>query len=64
MLGENIKAIRENQVLSKEQFADIIGIKAKTLENWENNRTKPHLDYIYKIRKELNVSADEIFKGL
>jgi putative transcriptional regulator len=37
----NVKSIREKTGLSQSQFALIIGVKLKTLQNWEQGRRKP-----------------------
>ncbi|MBK1642656.1 transcriptional regulator [Chromatium okenii] len=37
----DVKAIRERTGLSQDQFAHLIGIKAKTLQHWEQRRIRP-----------------------
>ena len=37
----DVKAIRERTGLSQTQFAYLIGIKPKTLQNWEQKRVRP-----------------------
>ncbi|MEN8216356.1 MAG: helix-turn-helix domain-containing protein [Pseudomonadota bacterium] len=37
----DIKAIRQKTGLSQTQFAYLIGVKAKTLQNWEQKMQKP-----------------------
>jgi putative transcriptional regulator len=37
----DVKAIRERMGLSQRRFADLIGVKPKTLQNWEQKRVKP-----------------------
>ena len=36
----NVKAIREATHLSQAQFAQLIGVKLKTLQNWEQKRVR------------------------
>ena len=36
----NVKAIRERTGLSQDRFAYLIGIKPKTLQNWEQQRVR------------------------
>lgn len=38
----NIKAIRKNMGLSQSQFAELIGVNIRTLQNWEQGRRTPH----------------------
>ena len=37
----DVKAIRERTVMSQSQFAYLIGVKPKTLQNWEQRRVRP-----------------------
>ena len=37
----DVKAIRETTGLSQSQFALMIGVKLKTLQNWEQKRVRP-----------------------
>lgn len=48
-LGEEIKNIRISNNLKQSELADILHISEKTISSWENNRTTPDLNMIYKI---------------
>lgn len=37
----NVQAIRDNLELSQADFARLMGISVKTLQNWEQGRRKP-----------------------
>jgi putative transcriptional regulator len=37
----DVKAIREQTGLSQTRFAYLIGVKLKTLQNWEQRRVRP-----------------------
>ncbi|QEA40279.1 helix-turn-helix domain-containing protein [Pistricoccus aurantiacus] len=37
----DVKAIRERTGLSQTRFAYLIGVKPKTLQNWEQKRVRP-----------------------
>ena len=37
----NVSAIRESAQLSQSQFASLIGVNLRTLQNWEQHRTRP-----------------------
>jgi putative transcriptional regulator len=37
----NVKTIREATHLTQVQFAQLIGVKLKTLQNWEQKRVRP-----------------------
>jgi putative transcriptional regulator len=37
----DIRAIREAAQISQSQFAKLIGVNVRTLQNWEQHRTRP-----------------------
>ena len=37
-----VGAIRKGYGLSQDQFASLLGISVRTLQNWEQGRRKPH----------------------
>ena len=39
--GSSVKSIRANYNLSQSEFAALLGISIKTLQNWEQDRRKP-----------------------
>jgi putative transcriptional regulator len=39
--GPDVKGIREQYNLSQRQFASLLGISVKTLQNWEQGRRSP-----------------------
>jgi putative transcriptional regulator len=39
--GTNIQAIRKAANLSQPRFAALIGVNLRTLQNWEQGRTRP-----------------------
>ena len=48
-LGEKIKKIRISNNLKQSELAEIFYVSEKTISSWENNRTIPDLNTIYKI---------------
>ena len=38
----NVKQIREGYKLSQSEFAALLGVSIKTLQNWEQGRRNPH----------------------
>lgn len=38
----NVKKIRERYELSQSEFAAMLGVSIKTLQNWEQGRRSPH----------------------
>jgi putative transcriptional regulator len=39
--SSGVRAIRERTSLSQSEFADLIGVSVKTLQNWEQERRRP-----------------------
>ena len=42
MAGPDVKRIRANYKLSQSEFAALLGVSIKTLQNWEQGRRTPH----------------------
>jgi putative transcriptional regulator len=40
--ASGVRAIRERTSLSQSEFADLIGVSIKTLQNWEQDRQPSH----------------------
>jgi putative transcriptional regulator len=41
LLAPNVRAIREAARISQSQFAKLIGVNLRTLQNWKQQRTQP-----------------------
>ena len=41
LIEPDIRAIREAAKISQTQFAKLIGVNVRTLQNWEQHRTRP-----------------------
>lgn len=39
--SSSVRAIRERTSLSQSEFAQLIGVSVKTLQNWEQDRRRP-----------------------
>lgn len=48
-LGNKIKEIRIKNNFKQSELADLLYVSEKTISSWENNRTTPDLNMIYKI---------------
>lgn len=48
-LGEKIRKIRISNNLKQSELGDMLYVSEKTISSWENNRTVPDLNMIYKI---------------
>ncbi len=55
LLGDRIATARRFKGLSIEQLADRVGVKARTLENWETERSSPRANRLYQLAGILDV---------
>jgi len=62
-LGEKIKIIRISNKLKQSELADILHISEKTISSWENDRTTPDLNMIYKISNYFKKSFYYLISG-
>lgn len=60
-LGSILKAAREKAGTTIEALAERAGITERYLYRIENEGKKPSFDVLYKLIRELSISADSIF---
>lgn len=60
IMAMSIKAARVNANLTQKQAADIIGVSADTICNWENGKNYPSTDKIPKILEAYGCELDDI----
>lgn len=60
-LGCILKAARKARELTREQLAEIINITPRYLMSIENENKKPSYDVLFRLVRELGISADTIF---
>lgn len=60
-LGSILKAARKDKGLTREQLAEIINITPRYLMSIENENKKPSYDVLFRLVRELVISADTIF---
>lgn len=58
MIGTKLKEIRENTGMNKKEFADYIGIKYTTYNNYETEAREPASDFLILISTKFDVSID------
>lgn len=61
MINDKLREIREQTGLNKKRFAEFIGIKYTTYNNYEVGVREPNSDFIKMICRKFNVSADFIY---
>ncbi len=63
-LGKRIVKARNDKGMSQEKLAATSGIDRSHMGFIEQGRRKPTLSTLYKITKSLDISLEELFKGL
>lgn len=61
MFKENLKSLREDRKLSQKQVAEKLSIPVSTYANWEQGRTQPSIEDIYRILSLFEIEANELF---
>ena len=60
-LGHILKDARKEKGLTREQLAEIINITPRYLMSIENENKKPSYNVLFRLVRELGISADTIF---
>ncbi|MEA4946183.1 MAG: helix-turn-helix transcriptional regulator [Oscillospiraceae bacterium] len=61
MLGAVIKAARKSRGHTREQLAEQLHITPRYLMSIENENQKPSYDVLFRLIRELGISADSVF---
>ena len=64
ILGLNIKAERTRKNISQEKLAELIQVSLRTKSQIEQAKQTPSAFIVFDISKALNISIDELFKGI
>ncbi len=59
-IGTTIKKLRRERDMTQEQLADLLGITANAISQWECDRTAPDISQLPMLSSIFRVSADEI----
>lgn len=59
MIGKNIKLIRQQQKITQEQLAEIIGTDQKYISKIESGKARPRITVYLKIANTFHVSIDQ-----
>lgn len=60
-IGENIKKLRIEKGLTRQDLAKALKVSDSTISRYENNKREPNMETINKIAKALEVSPSEFF---
>ena len=58
MIGEKLKELREKIGLNKKEFAQYLGLKYTTYNNYETESREPSSDFLILISEKFDVSID------
>ena len=58
MIGEKLKELREKTGLNKKEFAQYLGLKYTTYNNYETESREPSSDFLILISEKFDVSID------
>lgn len=56
--AENLKAMRKEEKLSQSEIADAVGTTQKSVSKWENKKTEPSIDDLWKLADFFGVTID------
>lgn len=63
LIGQNIKAVRQNRQVSQEQMAEILGVSVSYLSRIERGAKKINLDRLGQISEILNTPVEYFLHG-
>lgn len=63
LIGEQLKKIREEHLLSQENLAEILDVSRHTISNWENTKSYPDIERVMRMSEIYHLSLDELLKG-
>lgn len=58
---ENLKLLRTEKHLLQKEVAEKLGVPLSTYANWEQGRTEPSIEDIYKLFEVFETDANELF---
>ena len=62
-IGKQINAMRKENNLSQDEFAEIFNVTRQTVSNWENEKSYPDLETIMRISDYFKISVDDMLKN-
>lgn len=59
-LAQNLKYLREQKGFTQQEFAEVLGVKQRTISSWEYQSRTPDLETIVKLAEYFCVSLDDL----
>ena len=63
-IGKNIRDIRVSKNLTQDQLAELLFVTRQTVSNYENGRSRPDIDMVFRIADVLKTDVNSILYGL
>ena len=61
-IGSKLKNARNENGVTQEQAAELLGVSRQTISNWENNKSYPDIISVIKMSDLYSVSLDHLLK--
>lgn len=61
-IGSRLKNARNENGMTQEQAAELLGVSRQTISNWENNKSYPDIISVIKMSDFYSVSLDRLLK--
>ena len=61
-IGSKLKNARNENGITQEQAAELLGVSRQTISNWENNKSYPDIISVIKMSDIYSVSLDHLLK--
>lgn len=62
-VADNIRNLREINILTQAEFAEKLGVAPQTVSKWENGNTLPQHSKMVEIAKIFNVEVSQLYTG-
>jgi transcriptional regulator with XRE-family HTH domain len=63
-IGERIRDLRASFDMSRDEFAQVLGVGKTTLARYETNERKPDVEFLTKLREKFEVTSDWVLFGI
>lgn len=64
MIGANIRKFRLHRNITQDELADKLNVTRQAVSKWECNKTEPNMDIVCKIADVLDVTIEELLRGV
>lgn len=62
-IAKTILKIRQDNKLSQEQFAEIVGVTRQAVSRWEMGISAPNINTLILMSEKFNIQVDEMLKS-